>query len=276
MSIFFKYKNYFCNNIKEFLLKKGYSENNIFYLIKNKNVIVDGSIVKDKNHYLKFNSIINVTLNEEYNHIISYKADLDILYEDKYILIVSKPINMDVEPTKCNYDKSLSNIISYYYKKNNIKSKIHLVNRLDKLTSGIIIIAKNQYIHNLFKNVKIIKKYQAFVSGKINKKGVIKVKIKKEDNSIKRMVCDDGKLSITKYKLVKYINENSLVDIKLITGRTHQIRVSFAHINHSLINDPLYSSYINGNMYLNAYYIKFIHPISKRRVVINKRTDFEK
>lgn len=274
MKITFKYKNYFKKNINDFLLSKGYSDNNIFYLIKNKNVLVDDKVVNDKNYLLSFNAVIKVTLNDEFNELYRCNKPINIVYEDDYLLIVDKEKYDDVEPTKSNYENSLANKISYYFDSKNINSKIHLVNRLDKLTSGLVIIAKNQYIHNLISKVNIEKKYIALVKGKTNKKGLIKVKIKKEDNSIKRVISDEGKLSLTKYKLIKYIDDNSLVEVKLLTGRTHQIRVSFETINHPLIGDPIYSNDEKENMLLRAYFLSFIHPISKRKLVIKLSGSF--
>lgn len=268
MNITLKYKNYIKQSINKFLLSRGYSDNNIYYLIKNKNVLVNGELVKDKNHFLTFNSVIKVTLNNEDNTLIPYECKLDIVYEDEYLLIVNKEKNVDVEPTKANNDTSLANIVTHYFKNNNIKSKIHLVNRLDKLTSGLVIIAKNQYIHNLMQNIKIDKRYLSLVKGKTNKKGTIKVKIDRVVGSIKREVNNTGKLSITKYKIVKYEDSNSLVDIKLLTGRTHQIRLSFAYINHPLVGDPLYGTDTKENMYLKAYYLSFIHPIYKKKIKV--------
>ena len=107
--------------------------------------------------------------------------------------------------------------------------------------------------------------------GKVNKKGIIKIKIKKDENSIKRIISNDGKLSLTKYKLVSYKDNISLVDIELLTGRTHQIRLSFASINNPLVDDPIYGVNKNNNMYLDAYFVKFKHPITKKVITINKR-----
>lgn len=268
--IYFTYRCYSRQTINSFLSKKGYSEGNIYYLIKNQNVLDDNNVVIDKNHKLHFNSLVKVTLNKEENNIKPLNQKINVLYEDDYILLVNKPYNLDIEPTKNNYEKTLANMISYYYKNNCIESKIHLINRLDKLTSGIVILAKNQYIHNLFKNVKITKKYKALLIGKVNKKQTLKIKIAKDNNSIKRIVNDKGKVSITKYKLLSYLNNESLVDIKLITGRTHQIRLSFAHINHPLKNDPLYGKITDDSgMFLKAYYVCFIHPILHKKIKIS-------
>ena len=268
MSITFNYKNFRKQTINRFLMLKGYSDNNIYYLIKNKNVLANNKPVLDKNEIIEAKNIISVTLNDEENTLIECKENIKIVYEDKYLLIVDKDKYDDVEPTKENNETSLANKVTYYFNQNNIKSKIHLVNRLDKLTSGLIIIAKNQYIHNLMQRVEIHKKYLALVKGKTDKNGLIKVNIARQENSIKRIVDPNGKESLTYYKRLEYKNDQSLLNLTLLTGRTHQIRVSCAHINHPLVGDPLYSDDTQENMFLRAYKLNFIHPISKKKISI--------
>lgn len=258
------FKVFYKQKIASFLIKRGFSDSNIYYLIKNNNVLINDKPVRDKNDLVRYKDTIKVLLSETYSDIPTLKDNLDIVYEDNYLLAVNKPYNLDVEPTKKEYVNNLACIVNNYYQENNIESKIHLVNRLDKLTTGLVILAKNQYIHNLFNNIKITKKYSALVEGKTASSGTIKIKIEKENNSVERVVSDSGKISITKYKLVKFDGVNSLVDISILTGRTHQIRLSFKHINHPLVNDPLYGNNTNGDMYLKAYYLRFRHPITKK------------
>ena len=269
--IILTYKHYFKEQISRFLLKKGYSENNIYHLIKNNNVLINNKVVRDKNEYIPFKkSLIKVILNKEESDLPVCDKKIDIVYEDDYFLIVNKPFNLDIEPSKNNYEDNLATRVNNYFFNHGIESKIHLVNRLDKLTSGLVIVAKNRYIHNLFVKTKIKKEYLAEVEGYCKKKGTIKIKIKKEDNSMKRCVCDDGKLCISKYKTLSHHNNVSLVKVLLVTGRTHQIRVSFAHINHPLTNDPLYNTNAkSNNMKLIACSLKFIHPITKKKINVS-------
>ena len=159
----FTYFHLFKNKISDILEKKGYSDNNIYYLINEKNVKINGKIVTSKNEITPLFSIIEVTLNDEYSSLPINNEKLKIVYEDDYLLIVDKPFNLDIEPTKSNYANNLAAMVNTYFINNNIKSKIHFINRLDKLTSGLVIIAKNQYIHNIFSKVKIIKEYYALV-----------------------------------------------------------------------------------------------------------------
>lgn len=262
----FTYFHLFKKKINDVLSKKGYSDNNIYYLINEGNVKINGKIVTSKNEMTPLFSKIEVTLIDEYSSLPINNEKIKVVYEDEYLLIVDKPYNLDIEPTKSNYANNLAAMVNTYFVNNNIKSKIHFVNRLDKLTSGLVIIAKNQYIHNVFSKVKIIKEYYALVEGEVNNSGVIKVNIKRDGDSIKRIVADDGKPCVTKYRKVGYQKGMSLVNIKLLTGRTHQIRVSFAHINHPLVSDPLYNDKVNEtlSMYLKAYHLRFVHPITKK------------
>ena len=251
--------------ISSFLLKKGYSSPNIYELIKDNNVFVNNQIIIDRNHQLYKNDEVLVVLTESPSSFKTVDKPIDIVYEDNYLLVVNKPFDLNIEPSKTNYEDSLAQRVAYYFKNNEINSKVHLVNRLDRLTSGLVVIAKNKYIHNLFQKVKIKKSYLALVEGKTNKFGKIVINIEKENNSVKRIVSEDGKRSITKYQRLSYDGKNSLLKVKLLTGRTHQIRLSFASINHPLVGDSLYNdNKKDGKMHLQAYYLKFKHPITHK------------
>lgn len=266
----FIYQGSFKGTINDFLLKQGFSTNNIYYLLGEGHVLVNGRKINDRNYtFDEGKQIVFVKLLDEVCNVIATDKPIKIVYEDDYLLIVDKPADLDVEPTMANNEETLANYVANYYKQKDIKSNIHLVNRLDKATSGLVILAKNQYIHNLLNDAKIVKKYQAIVEGKV-KKGTIKIKISKDDNSIKRVIDPNGKECITKYKLIKFDGTNSLVDVEILTGRTHQIRLSFASINHPLVGDKLYNSnYVEGtNMFLRAYNLQFVHPISNKKINI--------
>lgn len=264
--IHFVYRCYKSQNIVDFLHKKHYSDKNIYYLILNKNIIIDNIYVTDKQTKVPLFAKVEVTLNDEECNLKTYLDKIEIIYEDNYVLVTNKPAGMDVEPTKANFENNLSTRVHQYYITNLINSKIHLVNRLDKLTSGLVIFAKNQYIHHLFQFVKIHKYYLAEVEGKTSRKGTIFLRLKKDEHSIKRVVSEDGKECLTKFKRVRYQNNKSIVKIKLLTGRTHQIRVSFAHVNHPIIGDPLYNPNYREDqkMRLCCYKMCFFHPVKKQ------------
>lgn len=212
---------------------------------------------------LKPNDIVDIILPEEESSINCIPGNLNIVYEDDYLLIVDKPNNIPVIGTRAHYDYHLSGIVANYFKLNNIKSTIHLVNRLDLETSGLVIFAKHQYIHGLFAQspFKIKKRYYALVEGILDKKSdVINAPILKIDGQMKRIIDPSGQKAQTAYKVIAENNGNSLVDIELLTGRTHQIRIHFSSINHPLVGDSLYGN-SNTGVCLQSYGLDFVHPI---------------
>ena len=211
---------------------------------------------------------------------------LSILYEDESMLIVDKPPFMVVHPTKSHFNDTLANGVRFYYDSKGIRSKIRLVNRLDMNTSGIVIIAKNSFIHNeLSKQMKeniVDKYYYAIAEGTIiQDKGTINAPIARlNPDDIMRTVDASGKECITHYEVVDRFNDMTLLRLKLETGRTHQIRVHLKHIRHPIIGDSLYnreSSLINRQA-LHCSEMSFIHPITKKRltIVADLPEDFKK
>lgn len=233
------------------------------------NVKVNGAL--PTSFALKKGDKIEIFLEEKTKEYGNSNNPLDVIYEDDYILIVDKPHNIATIPTINHYDNNLSSDVNAYYKKHNIHAKIHVVNRLDYETSGLVIFAKHQYIHSLFSNVKITKHYYALVEGKIEEDGEINKPIKKINQDKKRIIDDTGKPSITQYKVIVKNANSTMLDINLLTGRTHQIRLHFASISHPLIGDNLYSNgKRNDTLCLDCYYLEFIHPITHKLCIINK------
>ena len=201
---------------------------------------------------------------------------LDILYEDESMLIVNKPPFMVVHPTKSHFNDTLANGVRFYYDSKNIKSKIRLVNRLDMNTSGIVIIAKNSFIHNeISKQMKenlVDKYYYAIVEGNIiQDTGTINAPIARlNDEDIKTVVDSSGKECITHYEVIDRFGDMTLLRLKLETGRTHQIRVHLEHIRHPIIGDSLYykDSELINRQALHCSEMSFIHPITKERIKV--------
>ncbi len=202
---------------------------------------------------------------------------LDIIYEDEDFLVINKPPYLPVHPSKGHPYDSLANIVAYYYKQKNQNFTFRCVNRLDKDTSGVTIIAKNAYAHELMRRLnvenKIHKTYYAIVHGKpIPSSGKIDLPIyRPEEATIKRIVDLKGKQAITVYETVKSNEKLSLVKINLITGRTHQIRVHFSHIGHPLAGDFLYGDENDGIIARQALHcgeINFVHPVSGKSMVL--------
>lgn len=231
--------------------------------------------------------VVDLNFEESSDNIIPTKMDLNILYEDECLIIVDKAATIPVHPSILHYSDSLSNGIKYYYEMHNINKKIRPVNRLDKDTSGIVVFAKNEYIQeSLIKQMKFgkFKKYYlAILEGLLEKNtGTINAPISRKENSIiEREINSDGAKAITHYKLIKKITNNnqnlSLVEFKLETGRTHQIRVHSKYINHPILGDSLYgnTSNIISRQALHAYKICFIHPISNKLLTIESKMPYD-
>ena len=193
------------------------------------------------------------TSDEHFNDI-----ELDIVYEDSHYMVINKPRGLKTIPTGYNDFNSLYNGILNYYKKNNINKTVHIINRLDKDTEGLLLVCKDKFTAlEASRDIKAIKRwYLEYVSGELNGSGDIDSKIKRIDG-IKRACGDDGKESLTHYRALKYDGEKTLVELSLETGRTHQIRVHMQSIGHPIIGDPLYGD--GDNLRLCSYRIEFIN-----------------
>lgn len=199
---------------------------------------------------------------------------LDVIYEDDYLLVINKSAGMPSIPTREHLNDSLSNALLFYYEQNSIASTIHLVNRLDRDTSGLLIVAKYRHVHFLFSQAQeqraIKRTYRALVHGTLSKKeGIIDAPIgRKNDSIIERVVRSDGQYAVTHYKLIEEYDGFSEVDLQLDTGRTHQIRVHMEYLGNPLLGDSLYGGSREriSRQALHSYKLTFFHPILQREV----------
>ena len=210
-------------------------------------ITVNGELtfVNEKVFTGNFVEVIIETDEEKSENIPLCDIELDIVFENDDFLVIDKQGNIPTHPSLNNYDVSVAGAVMNYYHKKGQNFVFRPVNRLDKGTSGLMIIAKNPHTHELFKNALhsdgFVREYLAVVCGKLENDGVIDAPIFREDNSIiKRMVDSRGVRAVTHYKVVEVFEDKTLVSLKLETGRTHQIRVHMAHINHALYGDFLY------------------------------------
>ena len=226
---------------------------------------------------VKKGDIVTVMLPEEAidTRISHENMILNIVYEDDYLMIVNKPSGMPVMVTQSHPHDTLSNALCYYYVQNHIMSKIHLINRLDKDTSGLMAIAKNRYVKYLLsenlKN-KIEREYYCLVHGvpKLSHQVINLPILKENQDSMKRIVHPSGLNAITEYTVIKSFDDYSLLKVNLKTGRTHQIRVHLSHIGHPIMGDKIYHKMDNTiEMMLFSHRIKFIHPITHSMIDIN-------
>lgn len=220
------------------------------------------------NHILAPGDTITVNWQQECT-IIPTELPLTICYEDEYLLIVDKPAGMLVHPITSEHSLTLGNGIMYYYQNKQLPYNFHPVHRLDRNTSGLVLIAKLPHIQHLLsrndiKNIK--RQYLALASGLITpEEGTIHASIARHpDSIIQRVVDEHGQDAITNYKVLQNFSQASLLELTLSTGRTHQIRVHLSHLGHPLLGDDLYggSRELIGRQALHAARLSFAHPVS--------------
>ena len=208
--------------------------------------------------------------------LVPVQLDFDIVYEDEDILLVNKPANMPIHQSINNYENSLANALAYYYRNESSPFIFRCINRLDKDTSGLTLIAKNPLsaaiLSKAMKERQIKRTYTAIVEGIFNdKEGRIEAPIaRKKESCIERCVdFENGQRAITNYKVIKELeNSRSLVEFSLETGRTHQIRVHMKYLGHPLLGDILYNpdDKTMERQALHAGKLIFLHPIKLKEI----------
>ncbi|GIO22528.1 RluA family pseudouridine synthase [Oceanobacillus sp. J11TS1] len=207
--------------------------------------------------------------------ITATEMNLDIVYEDEDHLVLNKPAGQASMPSMTDRVDTLANGIAWYYQQENHPATVHIVTRLDANTSGLVLVAKNRYVHSLLaenqKRNGIHRMYEALVTGVVEpEEGTISAPISRKTTSIieREVNWTTGKRAVTYYKTIATFSNASLLRIQLETGRTHQIRVHFSHIGHPLLGDDLYGgekSFIPRQA-LHCAYIEWEHPFLKRRI----------
>lgn len=210
--------------------------------------------------------------------IVPTKMDLDIVYEDEHIMVINKPSGLVVHPGSGNTTNTLVNGLMYYTKNlSNIgeENRPGIVHRIDKDTSGLILIAKTNKAHEIladdFKNKRIHREYLALLKGVFKQSSAtIDAPIGRDKNNREKMTvtAEFSKHAITHMKVLKRYAKYTLVSCVLETGRTHQIRVHMAYIGYPIFNDPVYSKgeCTDFGQFLHSYKMDFIHPITKKEM----------
>ena len=217
-----------------------------------------------------------ISLPREHNDIEAVEGELDILYEDDYLLIINKPAGMPVHPTKIHQLDTLANIVSYYQQSRGEDYTFRALNRLDKDTSGCVILVKDRIAYSLVKPT-VRKTYIAVCEGMIQESGTVNAPIAlSPDSKIKRCVSAQGAEAITHYQPIRYGKGHTLCELWLETGRTHQIRCHMSSIGYPLAGDDLYGGSLHriGRQALHCQKVTLTHPVTHEKLQIT--TDIPK
>ncbi|MDD4354811.1 MAG: RluA family pseudouridine synthase [Candidatus Izemoplasmatales bacterium] len=261
-------------------IKRFMHENNIplklVVVQEGKQLIYVNNDLKSKDDTIKKGDTLKIVIPDEKwdSSIAPEDIPLDIQYEDDYFLIVNKPADMQVMISKAHPSGTLANALNFYFQKNQIQSQIHFINRLDKETSGLMLIAKNRFIRFLFsdKTSNVVnREYIAILEGILdNKRLCIDLPVSRIDGSIKREVTLTGEDCSTSYEVMKEFKKFSLVKILSETGKIHQIRVHFSHFHYPIVGDELYNKnhYPVSQLLLLSNRISFNHPLKDQPVEV--------
>ena len=258
-------------SLGDFLTQQDLSKKAIIALKHRGGIICVNGEVKTTRFILCVGDVVTVTFPDEpvSNSLFPIRMDINVVYEDEYLLVVDKKEGLAVIPTG-DHGTSLANGILAYYRQIGLKSTVHFVNRLDKDTSGLLVIAKYRHIHHLMTaNLKgITRKYYALISGVLKASGCVDAQIFRPSmTDVKRVVHPSGQHAVTHYEVVQPFEVQTLVRCTLETGRTHQIRVHMAHIGHPILKDPLYGEgERDDKQLLHSYFLEFAHPITDEKL----------
>jgi len=253
------------------------SRSKIIKLIKDKNILVNDKPVKP-GYIIKESDMIEINYEEESNDIKPEKMDLNIVYEDEDVIVVNKANGVVVHPGNGNNHGTLVNGLVYH--SNNLSNfnefRPGIVHRIDAYTTGLLMVAKNNYAHeflaNQLANKTTTRVYIALVWGVINNDtGTIDAPIGRDLKDRKKMSVTDinAKEAITHFKVLERYKNATLIELKLETGRTHQIRVHMNYINHPVVNDPVYGKHKlidDSGQCLHAKTLGFVHPKTKEYI----------
>lgn len=265
--------------LKKFLAARGVSHRLMGKIRRQKGaVLVDGEKVPFGT-VLHRNEQVTLILPEE-KPVIKIAASpkpIEILYEDDNWLLVAKPAGLTSVPGPSNREDTLVNRVKYYLEHNGHKNVVpHIITRLDRYTSGVVLLAKHSFAQGLIdkqvSNHEFDKRYYAIVAGQITKQhGLIEAPLKRKEGENFQIVSPDGRQAVTEYWLKANLAGGSLVEVKLHTGRTHQIRVHFQSKGHPLLGDELYGGPLDMGIErqaLHAYHLAFNDPFTNKRLVV--------
>ena len=266
---------------------KEFSRMNIKQWINSGNILVNEEKVVPKAKLITGQIVTIQPVFEDRKETISESMDLDIVFEDEHIIIINKPHGLVVHPGTGNMEGTLQNGLLFHHPALSKLPRAGLVHRLDKNTSGLLIIAKtNQSYNGLVSDLQerlIIREYRAICVGVMTSGGTVDANLSRDPNNrIRFKIMNQGKRAVTHYRVLKKFKHHTFLGLRLETGRTHQIRAHLSHIKYPLIGDPLYG----GRFFipkgakedlilklknfkrqaLHACLLSFNHPIEKRKM----------
>ncbi|MBR2909594.1 MAG: RluA family pseudouridine synthase [Clostridia bacterium] len=247
--------------------------------IDGKGAFINGKQAKAGNS-LKTGDVVSISFTKEvgFEDVLPENIPLDIVYEDEHILVINKPQGMVVHPAPGNYEHTLVNALLYHFNNlsNTDSTRPGIVHRIDKDTSGLLVVAKNNNAHNelasQFADHSSRRTYVALLEGRLKQEeGTIKTFLNRDKGDRKKYaVSDDGKIAITHFQVLERFENNTLCEFNLETGRTHQIRVHSKYMGHPIVGDKTYGFAkqkfnLDGQL-LHAFKLELTHPVTKERM----------
>ena len=262
--------------VSRFLKQKGFSSQNLVQLKKNPDAVLVGGVPCFMNHVLQPGDTLTLHIREERSSekIPPVDLPLDIVYEDADLMVINKSAGMPIHPSMNNYYNSMANALAYYFEQQNCPFVFRCINRLDRDTSGLTIVAKHYVSAGMLSAMiankaasGITREYLAIVKGSVQPpEGTITAPLGRKEGSIIERTVDfeKGESAVTHYKVLDEKNGYSLVSLILETGRTHQIRIHMKYLGYPLIGDYLYHPDMERiqRQALHAWKLTFQHPIT--------------
>ncbi|AKP68485.1 pseudouridine synthase [Companilactobacillus ginsenosidimutans] len=260
--------------LRKFLVQKKFSNSQLSNLKNNDGMIFVNHKLRHFDFKLKTGDQMLIVMGEETpsDLIKPMEGQLDVVFEDKYFLVINKPPGIASLPAKARTSKTMANIVKYYLQQKGENGTIHLVTRLDRDTSGLMVFAKNSYAHSMLDQIlhgdHFQKYYLAIVYGQVSpSEGKVDLPIGIDPDEFYKRVIDyeKGKQSQTLYRTVETFSDASMIKLKLLTGRTHQIRVHMKAIGHPIIGDFMYTKHAEpliNRQALHCTELKIVHPVT--------------
>lgn len=268
-------------SVKEYIESFHLGKAKLHQLLQKKGIYLNGKCASFKD-VLQENDILTINEEEQTDYIPDIKK-LDILFEDDYLLIVNKPCHILVHPDDKKKQGTMCNIVAYYYQNKGWSYPVRYAHRLDMETTGILIFAKDSLtlakLDYLISTHELKRTYRCLAQGIFKeKKGRIDAPIGEDRHHQQRKrISKTGKPAITDYEVIKEYRGFSLVEVNLLTGRTHQIRVHLASIGHPLLGDELYGNTdkLAKRVMLHSYKVFFRHPVTNEPILLKKDLPYD-